>query len=77
VGSLLAAKEFLALGKRDAVDQALRRLVNRGQLVKMTRQIGGDPAPGSPLTVLSGHRPPCQAIRALAWPVPDQVINQP
>jgi hypothetical protein len=36
-GSLLAAKEFLALGKRDAVDQALRRLVNRGQLVKITR----------------------------------------
>jgi hypothetical protein len=35
-GSLLAAKEFLALGKRDAVDQALRRLVNRGQLVKIT-----------------------------------------
>jgi hypothetical protein len=36
-GSLLAAKEFLALGKRDAVDQALRRLVSRGQLVKITR----------------------------------------
>ena len=36
-GSLLAAKEFLALGKRDAVDQALRRLANRGQLVKITR----------------------------------------
>ena len=36
-GSLLAAKEFLALGTRDAVDQALRRLANRGQLVKITR----------------------------------------
>lgn len=36
-GSLLAAKEFLALGKRAAVDQALRRLVSRGQLVKITR----------------------------------------
>ena len=36
-GSLLAAKDFLALGKRDAVDQALRRLTNRGQLVKITR----------------------------------------
>ena len=36
-GSLLAAKDFLALGKRDAVDQALRRLVSRGELVKITR----------------------------------------
>lgn len=36
-GSLLAAKEFLALGTRDAVDQALRRLASRGQLVKITR----------------------------------------
>lgn len=36
-GSLLAAKEFLALGKRDAVDQSLRRLASRGQLVKITR----------------------------------------
>ena len=36
-GSLLAAKQFLALGKRDAVDQALRRLAARGQLVKITR----------------------------------------
>lgn len=36
-GSLLAAKEFLALGKRDAIDQALRRLCSRGQLVKITR----------------------------------------
>jgi hypothetical protein len=36
-GSLLAAKQFLALGKRDAVDQALRRLASRGQLVKITR----------------------------------------
>ena len=36
-GSLLAAKEFLALGARDAVDQALRRLASRGQLVKITR----------------------------------------
>ena len=36
-GSLLAAKEFLTLGTRDAVDQALRRLASRGQLVKITR----------------------------------------
>ena len=36
-GSLLAAKQFLALGKRDAVDQALRRLAVRGKLVKITR----------------------------------------
>jgi hypothetical protein len=36
-GSLLAAKQFLALGKRPAVDQALRRLAARGQLVKITR----------------------------------------
>jgi hypothetical protein len=36
-GSLLAAKQFLALGKRAAVDQALRRLAARGQLVKITR----------------------------------------
>jgi hypothetical protein len=36
-GSLLAAKQFLALGKRDAIDQALRRLCSRGQLLKITR----------------------------------------
>ena len=36
-GSLLAAKQFLALGKRDALDQALRRLAARGKLVKITR----------------------------------------
>ena len=36
-GSLLAAKQFLALSKRDAVDQALRRLAARGKLVKITR----------------------------------------
>ena len=36
-GSLLAAKQFLALGKRDAIDQTLRRLCSRGQLVKITR----------------------------------------
>ena len=48
------SKEFLALGKRDPVDQALRRLVNRGQLVKITRQTGGDPAPGTPLAVPAG-----------------------
>lgn len=36
-GSLLAAKQFLALGKRDAVDQALRRLAARGKLVKIAR----------------------------------------
>lgn len=35
--SLLAAKEFLGLGKRDAVDQALRRLAVRGNLVKISR----------------------------------------
>lgn len=35
-GSLLAAKEFLTLGRRDAVDQTLRWLVSRGQLVKIT-----------------------------------------
>ena len=36
-GSLLAAKQFLALGQRDAVDQALRRLAARCKLVKITR----------------------------------------
>jgi hypothetical protein len=36
-GSLLAAKQFLALGQRDAVDQALRLLAARGKLVKITR----------------------------------------
>jgi hypothetical protein len=36
-GSLLAAKQFLALCQRDAVDQALRRLAARGKLVKITR----------------------------------------
>jgi hypothetical protein len=36
-GSLLAAKQFLALGQRDAVDQALRRLAARGKLVIITR----------------------------------------
>ena len=36
-GSLLAAKQFLALGQRNAVDQALRRLAARGKLVKITR----------------------------------------
>jgi hypothetical protein len=36
-GSLLAAKQFLALGHRDAVDQDLRRLAARGKLVKITR----------------------------------------
>ncbi len=36
-GFLLAAKQFLALGTRDAVDQALRRLATRGKLVKITR----------------------------------------
>lgn len=35
-GSLLAAKQYLALGQRDAVDQALRRLAARGKLVKIT-----------------------------------------
>jgi hypothetical protein len=36
-GFLLAAKQFLALGNRAAVDQALRRLAARGRLVKITR----------------------------------------
>jgi hypothetical protein len=36
-GSLLAAKQFLALGNRAAVDQALRRLAVRGKLVKIAR----------------------------------------
>ncbi len=36
-GSLLAAKQFLTLGTREAVDQALSRLFRRGQLVKITR----------------------------------------
>lgn len=33
----MAAKQFLALGKRDAIDQTLRRLCSRSQLVKITR----------------------------------------
>jgi len=36
-GSLLAAKQFLTLGNRAAVDQALRRLALRGKLVKIAR----------------------------------------
>jgi len=36
-GSLLAAKQFLGLGNRAAVDQALRRLAVRGKLVKIAR----------------------------------------
>ena len=56
-GSLLAAKEFLALGKRDAVDQALRRLANRGQLVKITR---GRYAP--PVHSRFGTRPPAPEL---------------
>jgi len=77
-GSLLAAKQFLALGQRDAVDQALRRLAARGKLVKITR---GRYA--LPVCSRFGTRPPapeleiaqlmaCPALRlcraaALAW----------
>ncbi len=52
-GSLLAAKQFLGLGKRDAVDQALRRLAARGKLVKITR---GRYA--LPISSRFGSRPP-------------------
>jgi hypothetical protein len=46
-GSLLAAKQFLALGKRDAVDQALRRLAARGRYALPVRSRFGTrpPAP--------------------------------
>ncbi|MFM8260408.1 MAG: DUF6088 family protein, partial [Vulcanococcus sp.] len=36
-GSLLAAKQFLSLGNRAALDQALRRLAVRGKLLKIAR----------------------------------------
>jgi hypothetical protein len=56
-GSLLAAKQFLALGKRDAIDQALRRLAVRGKLVKITR---GRYA--LPLRSRFGTRPPAPEL---------------
>lgn len=56
-GSLLAAKQFLALGNRAAVDQALRRLFARGKLVKITR---GRYA--LPITSRFGIRPPAPEV---------------
>ena len=57
-GSLLTAKHSpLALGKRDAVDQALRRLAARGRLVKITR---GRYA--LPITSRFGIRPPAPEV---------------
>ena len=56
-GSLLAAKQFLGLGKRDAVDQALRRLAVRGKLVKIAR---GRYA--LPITSRFGSRPPAPEV---------------
>ena len=57
-GSLLTAKHSpLALGKRDAVDQALRRLAARGRLVKITR---GRYA--LPITSRVGIRPPAPEV---------------
>ena len=56
-GSLLAAKQFLALANRAAVDQALRRLAARGKLVKITR---GRYA--LPITSRFGIRPPAPEV---------------
>lgn len=56
-GSLLAAKQFLGLGNRAAVDQALRRLTSRGKLVKITR---GRYA--LPITSRFGSRPPAPEV---------------
>jgi hypothetical protein len=56
-GSLLAAKQFLGLGSRAAVDQALRRLATRGKLVKITR---GRYA--LPITSRFGSRPPAPEL---------------
>lgn len=62
--SLLAAKEFLALGTRDAVDQALRRLASRGLLVKITR---GRYA--LPVRSRFGTRPPAPELGEDIWVV--------
>ena len=56
-GSLLAAKQFLGLGSRAAVDQALRRLAVRGKLVKIAR---GRYA--LPITSRFGTRPPAPEV---------------
>jgi hypothetical protein len=56
-GSLLAAKQFLALGNRAAVDQALRRLAVRGKLVKIAR---GRYA--LPISSRFGTRPPAPEV---------------
>jgi hypothetical protein len=56
-GALLAAKQFLALGNRAAVDQALRRLTTRGKLVKIAR---GRYA--LPISSRFGTRPPAPEV---------------
>lgn len=56
-GSLLAAKQFLGLGNRAAVDQALRRLAVRGKLVKIAR---GRYA--LPISSRFGTRPPAPEV---------------
>jgi hypothetical protein len=56
-GSLLAAKQFLGLGSRAAVDQSLRRLAARGRLVKITC---GRYA--LPITSRFGTRPPAPEV---------------
>ena len=56
-GSLLAAKQFLGLGSRAAVDQALRRLAVRGKLIKIAR---GRYA--LPITSRFGTRPPAPEV---------------
>ncbi|RMP31109.1 hypothetical protein [Pseudomonas coronafaciens] len=42
---MLSAKEFLHLGSRAAVDQALSRLAKAGRLIRATRGITWRPSP--------------------------------
>ena len=39
-GGVLSPKEFLHLGTRAAVDQALSRLTKEGRLLRVAREIG-------------------------------------
>ncbi|RCS22114.1 hypothetical protein DUT91_19100 [Phyllobacterium salinisoli] len=62
-GSALSAKSFLHLGNRAALDQALSRLAERGELVRAGRGIYMRPVKGR-----FGNRPPTveQVVEAVA-----------
>jgi hypothetical protein len=62
-GSALSAKSFLHLGNRAALDQALSRLAERGELVRAGRGIYMRPVKSR-----FGSRPPTveQAVEAVA-----------